>query len=66
MKIPIGENEMDAIYECGKSAAFFYTLDSAYYNNCMLTNNPKAIICTYAEFKRKYPIHVHSNFRYTK
>ena len=66
MKIPIGENEMGAIYECGKTAAFFFPLDSAYYNNCMIHSKPNAIICTYAEFKNIYPILIHSNYRRVK
>lgn len=64
MRLPIGDNEKGAIYECGKNAAFFYTLDSAYYNNCMITQRPNAIICTFKEFKTKYPILVYNNYRY--
>jgi len=66
MKIPIGENEIGAIYECGKNSAFFYTLNSAYYNNCMIINKPNAIICTYVEFKKMYPFHIHNNHRCVK
>lgn len=65
MRLPLGDNEKGAICVCGKKSAFFYTLDSAYYNNCMITQQPNATICTFKEFKEKYPFLVYNNFRYT-
>jgi hypothetical protein len=66
MRIPIGENEIGAIYEYGKTLAGFYSLYSAYYNNCMIKDKPNAIICTYSEFKKIYPIPMHNNYRCVK
>jgi hypothetical protein len=60
MKIPIGENEIGAIYECGKTSAFFYTLNSAFYNNCMINNSYK--ICKFTEFKKIYPNQIMTNY----
>lgn len=62
MKIPIGENEKGAICPIDKKKAFFYTLDSAYYHNYMQYHYPNALICTYAEFKREYPVNIFNNY----
>ena len=65
MRIPLGETEIGAIYECPTST-FFYTLDCAYYNNCMIHTKPSAIICTYSKFKKLYPFYISSNHRCIK
>ena len=63
MRLPLCDIEKGAIYVCGKKSAYFFTLDSAYYNNCMITQQPNATICTFKEFKKKYPILINNNYR---
>lgn len=65
MALPIGENELGAIYKCD-SSAFFYMLDCAYYNNIMIKNKGSHHICTFKEFKLLYPNHIYSNYYSTK
>lgn len=65
---PISETEMGAWYECeydcdrkGNKSAYFFPLDSSYYDNIMSRKGKDYKITSFTEFKESYPIHLGNN-----
>lgn len=61
--LPTGETENGIIYPIGKDAAYFFSLNSSFYCNCIEGKNKSYEVCTYAEFKVKYPNRIEYTYR---